>query len=149
MNRQKVKSETEMEKIREGNRIRARNYRERQKALGIEKKRPKPKTRQKISEQREYCRIKKQESFSRRKYVSRKRTAKMSKNKKRKTKSEKSNQIFSSPSAEEKTTQRVKQYLPKSAEKMAKVIINIISIASPTKRAVLERVGKQHQKREK
>jgi hypothetical protein len=39
MNRQKEKSETEMEKIREGNRIRARNYRERQKALGIEKKR--------------------------------------------------------------------------------------------------------------
>jgi hypothetical protein len=75
MNRQKEKSETEMEKLREGNRIRARNYRERQKALGIEKKRPKPKTRQKISEQREYCRIKKQESFSRRKHVSRKRTA--------------------------------------------------------------------------
>jgi hypothetical protein len=65
----------------------------------------------------------------------------MSKNKKRKTKSEKSNQIFSSPSAEEKTTQRVKQYLLKSAEKMAKVIMNIISIASPTKRAVLEKVG--------
>jgi len=63
MNRQKEKSETEMEKIREGNRIRARNYRERQKALGIEKKRPKPKT--KISEQREYWRIKKQESRSR------------------------------------------------------------------------------------
>ena len=75
MNRQKEKSETEMEKIWEGNRIRARNYRERQKVLGIEKKRPKPKTRQKISEQREYCRIKKQESLSRRKYVSRKRTA--------------------------------------------------------------------------
>jgi hypothetical protein len=36
-----------MEKIKEGNRIRARNYRERQKALGIEKKRPKPKMRQK------------------------------------------------------------------------------------------------------
>jgi hypothetical protein len=65
----------------------------------------------------------------------------MSKNKKRKTKSEKSNQIFSSPSAEEKTTQRVKQYLLKSAEKMAKVIMNIMSIASPTKRAVLEKVG--------
>ena len=32
---------------KEGNRIRARNYRERQKALGIEKKRPKPKMRQK------------------------------------------------------------------------------------------------------
>lgn len=53
----------------------------------------------------------------------------------RRTRSEKSNQIFSSLSADEKTTQRVKQYLPKSAEKMAKVIINIISIASPTKRA--------------
>ena len=64
----------------------------------------------------------------------------MSKNKKRKTKSEKSNQIFSSPSAEEKTTQRVKQDLLKSAEKMVKVIMNIISIASPTKRAVLEKV---------
>lgn len=54
MNRQKEKSETEMVKIREGNHIRARNYRERQKALGIDKKRPKPKTRQKISDQREY-----------------------------------------------------------------------------------------------
>ena len=65
MNRQKEKSETEMVKIREGNHIRARNYRERQKALGIDKKRPKPKTRQKISDQREYQRIKKQESRSR------------------------------------------------------------------------------------
>lgn len=108
-----------MEKIKEGNRIRAKNYRERQKSLGIEKKRPKPKTRQKnlrtmrilsnkkarISQQKKIC-VKEKDC-----------NRKMSKNKKRKTKSEKSNQIFSSPSAEEKNNTEGKTISPKKCRK--------------------------------
>lgn len=146
-NRLKEKTETEIEQIKEGNRIRAKRHREKQKALGIEKKRIKPKTRQKILEQREYWRIKKQDSRSRsscqkkRRVKEKDRMRKMSQNKKTRTKPANGNSVFSSPSAEEKATQRVKQYLPKCAEKMARVVMNIISNASPKKHAALARVG--------